>query len=203
MKQLNSILMVLTMAVGLNLVTPNIVCAATQREVDEALNYLKSQSNSAQAHFDLAMLYAKSPNLMEAWDLLKKIPNLDPTFADKMKAQLEPKLLEDPTNENYRFQLAFVYYFQGKKDLSMAQFEELVRLNKQDPWPLNYLAYLKSENNQYAECEKLIDRAAELDKDNAVTYFLRGQLEYQKGNYLGSAKAIATAIRLKREFRFK
>ena len=91
------------------------VLADTSRDELLVLEYMaEKKPNDPDAHFDLAMAYARTPILERGWDELQKVKALDPGYADKVVTMLEPLALENPDNVEAHWRLAFAYYAKGR-----------------------------------------------------------------------------------------
>jgi tetratricopeptide (TPR) repeat protein len=177
--------------------TPALAAVPTQSELDALRAQAAAHADSADAQFELAMAYARTPYLEAGWEALKRVNTLDPTFADKVVSRLEPKVALEPADAESRFRLAFAYYFQGKKELARAQFEQLVALTPRDPWAYDYLGFLQAEANLVDEAYKTWQQALTIDPNNAVAHYLVGQIYYRQGKFLQAAGEIANALKLR------
>lgn len=189
--------LLLPLACMLMLSSPVLAATATQADLDAARARVTQTPDSADAQFELAMAYARTPYLEQGWEALKRVNALDPGYADKAVAKYEAAIAADPSDVEAHFRLAFAYYFQNKKDEARAQMEQVVALAPQDPWGYDYLGFLIAEQNQSQldEPTKLWQKALELDPNNAVAHYLLGQVYYRQGKFLQAAAAIGSALK--------
>lgn len=171
--------------------------ATTQTHLEAARQAVAQHPDSPEAHFELAMAFARTAYLEQGWESLKRIQELDPGFASKVVERYEARVVEAPQDPEARFRLAFGYYFLDKKDQALGQIEQLIALRPQDPWGYNYKGFLLAEQNRIDEAYQQWQRALTLDQDNAVTHYLIGQVHYRQGRFLQATKAIAQALRLR------
>lgn len=171
--------------------------ATTQTQLEAARQTAAQNPDSPEAHFDLAMAYARTAYLEQGWESLKRIQELDPAFAGKVVERYEAQVAAAPQDAEARFRLAFGYYFLDKKEQALGQIERLIALRPQDPWGYNYKGFLLAEQNQIDEAYKQWQRALALDPNNAVTHYLIGQVHYRQGRFLQATQAIAQALRLR------
>lgn len=175
----------------------------TQAQLDAARAQAQSNPDSAEAHFELAMLYARTCFLEEGWEALKRVNTLDPAYADKVVERFGAVTEADPQDLDSRFRLAFGYYFQGKKELAHQELERLAALAPRDPWPYNYLGFMVAEQNHLDLAQQYWQRALALDAENAVSHYLIGQIHYRQGRFLQAAQALGKAVSLRAGSRLK
>lgn len=189
--------LLLPLACVLMLSSPVMAATATQADLDGARARVEQTPDSADAQFELAMAYARTPFLEQGWEALKRVNTLDPTYADKAVAKYEAAIAANPADVEAHFRLAFAYYFQNKKDQARAQMEQVVALAPQDPWGYDYLGFLVAEQDQthLDQPTKLWQKALELDPNNAVAHYLIGQVYYRQGKFLQAAASIGNALK--------
>lgn len=181
--------------------------AAADTSLDE-LTVLQQRAKdlpaSADAHFDLAMGYARTPLLEKAWGELQKVKDIEAGYADKAIAQFEPLVAENPQNIEAHFRLAFAYYFKGwqaanpvTRALAKSEFEHILTIDPKYVWALNYLAYLTYEDGKLDEALALAKRATEADSQNAVAHFLVGQGLLKLKQPFAAAMAFTRAMQLR------
>jgi tetratricopeptide (TPR) repeat protein len=176
----------------------------TQAELDAARAQAANTPDSADAHFQLAMLYARTCFLEQGWEELKRVNVIDPAYADKVVARYAPLAPTGPlvgaataADPGAYFRLAFGYYFQNKKDLARQTFAQYVGLAPDDPWGYDYLGFLYAEQNQLDAALQLWQKAVALDPNNAVAHYLIGQVFYRQGHFIQAAQSLTTAVRLR------
>lgn len=183
------------LCIGL-MVTP--AFADTSKEEIELLKQrVQEQPQSADAQFDLAMGLARTSKLEVAWSALKKVNELDASYADKVIERYTPLVQENPQNIEARFRLAFGYYFKNQKDVARSQFGEIIEVDPNYVWAYNYLGFFDAEKGEVAKAMELWKKAIQIDPKNAVAHFLIGQAHYRNGQMKEAAAEIAQAMKLR------
>ncbi|MBU6427905.1 MAG: tetratricopeptide repeat protein [Cyanobacteria bacterium REEB65] len=156
------------------------------------------------AHFNLAMAYARTPDLEKGWDELQVVKKLDPAYADKVIARFEPLAAANPNNIEVLFRLAFAYYFKGYqvndpvyKAKAKSAFEAILAVDPKYVWALDYLAYLTYNAGDLDGALALARRATAADPDNAVAHFLLGEGLFKERQPLAAALEMAHAMQLR------
>jgi tetratricopeptide (TPR) repeat protein len=156
------------------------------------------------AHFDLAMAYARTPVLEKAWEAMQRVKELDQGFADKVIARLEPLAEQSPENVEAHWRLAFAYYARGRETgeeetmkRARQAFEQILQLDAGYVWAYNYLAYMTYEGGDLPGALTLARKAVELDSENAVAHFLVGQALLKQNQPFAAAFSLARAMQLR------
>ncbi|HBN09188.1 MAG TPA: hypothetical protein DD435_11265 [Cyanobacteria bacterium UBA8530] len=196
MKRMNKLSAILSASLFLGLALP--AFADTSKEELELLGQrVQEQPLNPEYQFDLAMGLARTSKLEVAWGALKKVNEMDPTYADKVITRFGSLVQTNPQNIEARFRLAFGYYFKNQKDPARAQLEEIILVDPNYVWAYNYLGYFFAEKNDLAKASELWKKAIQIAPENAVAHFLVGQAHYRNGQLKEAASEIALAMKLR------
>lgn len=179
--------------------------ADTSRDELLVLEYFAEQKpDDPDAHFDLAMAYARTPMLEKGWDYLQKVKVLDPGYADKVVARFEPIAADNPDNVEAHWRLAFAYYAKGRESGDAAAtakarsaFLKILDIDPQYVWAYNYLAYITYEQGDLPAAASLARKAVDVAPDNAVAHFLLGQALLKQNQPFAAAMSLAKAMQLR------
>lgn len=195
--------------------TPKAEIEALQRRVE-------AEPANPDAHFDLAMGLGRTVKLESGYTALKKVHDLDPTYADKVIARYKPMVEENKLNIEAQFRLAFGYFFKGYgfqldadaakgdpakvdalraesakyKGMARTSFESILEVDPKYVWGYNYLGFLFGEANNLDQALTVLKKGLEVE-DNAVGHFLIGQIYIKQGNMAGGVAEISTAMRMR------
>lgn len=168
-----------------------------QKEIGEKKAAVNKNPSDPQAHFDLAVTYAYTNNILEGWDELKKVNQLDPNFKKTAYKGYIAKVNASPADWKLRFRLAFAYYFNSKKKEAIEELENVLVLDPYNVWAYGYISLIYGE---MGEVDKAIEAArAGLKIDNlaAALHLLLAEGYYKKGDSWNGFWERATALRLK------
>lgn len=208
---------------SLTLTAPVWAVDTSREELQQLQERVDQDSTNPDVHFDLAMGLARTVKLESGYAELKKISELDPTYADKVIARYQPLVAENKQNVEAFFRLAFGYYFKAlnaqqtadslartdaekaheaalevakNKALAKQAFEAIIANDPQYVWGYNYLGYLLFEGG---EIDKGVEqwRKAITVEDNAVAHFLIGQAFIKQGNVKEAVPEMARAMQLR------
>ncbi len=156
------------------------------------------------AHFDLAMAYARTPDLEKAWAELKEVDQLDPAYADQLITKLKPLSQANPDNIEVLFRLGFAYYFRGfynhdaaDKAKARAEFQDILAVDPEYVWALDYLSYLTYDAGDLSGALDLARKATAADPNNAVAHFLLGEGLFKAKQPFAAALQMAQAMALR------
>lgn len=152
---------------------------------------------SADAQFELAMAYVRTPFLENGWDALQQVTILDPDYASKVVERYGLVIAAHPEDLEARFRLAFGLFFTGRREASRQQLEGLIARAPLDPWVHTYMGFLLNEAAKPDRAAVHWRRALVLDPTNAVAHYLVGQDHYRQGRIQLAAAALATAMKLR------
>lgn len=121
----------------------------------------------------------KNKDMAGALETLKKAEILDPNVAD------------------IHFHLATVYFDLNDLELASKHFKETIRLEPDNAFALNNLAYLFSQHDvNLDEALQLVDKALEKFPDNAAFIDTKGWILYKKADYAEAEVQLKKAIEL-------
>ena len=210
-------------ALVVTLAGPALATDTSKEEIKQLQDATDKAPTSPDAHFDLAMGYARTIKLETAYAELRKVADLDPRYADKVVTKYEPLFKSNPKNVEAAFRLAFGYYFKGlnaqqdadtlaKTDKAKADaasqdatkykaqarqaFQAIVEADPKYVWGYNYLGYMIAESGDLDQGEATWRKAIGVE-DNAVSHFLLGQALMKQGRIPEGALETATAMRMR------
>lgn len=202
----------LFMALGIALLaTPAVAADTSKAELQVLRQRVEAAPQDPAAHFDMAMGLARTSRLEEGLTSLKKVAELDATYADKVIAAYAPMVEENPQNIEAQFRLAFGHYFKGLNFQEQGQaeaakeaklrakkaFGHIIETDPKYVWGYNYLAYLLAEEGDLPTAVETLKKAIAVEPDNAVSHFLIGQAYFRQGNHKDAVLSIGTAMRLR------
>ncbi len=161
-----------------------------EAEVQRNETALGANPKSADAHFDLAMSYAYTGRVLEGWDVLKKIPDLDPGYAQKVVDKYSKLSQDDPKEWKYPFKLAFGYYFMDKKEKARDSFQEVIHRDPKSIWGRGFLAYMYVELGEFGKAVEACDQALAIDQRATGVYFVKAWALSKKGDIPGALDSI-------------
>lgn len=209
--------------VALTFMTPAAWAVDTPKaEIEELQRRVAAEPNSPDAHFDLAMGLGRTVKLESGYAELKRVHELDPTYADKVIARYKPMVEENKQNIEAHFRLAFGYFFKGYghqldadaakddaakaeafraesakyKAMSRTSFESILEVDPKYVWAYNYLGFMIGSDGNLDQAMTLLKRGLEVE-DNAVGHFLLGQIYFKQGNVPAGLSETTTAMRLR------
>lgn len=168
-----------------------------QTEVQEKKAAVVKTPNDAFARFDLAVTYSYTNHILESWEEIKKIPDLDPSFKKKGLIFYIEKVTENPQDWKLRFRLAFALYFNGRKAEAIEQFKNVLIIDPYNVWAYGYISLAYGEMDKIDEAILWAKKGIKVDRFVAALHLLLSQGYYRKGdNWSGFAEAAET-LRLK------
>lgn len=208
--------------VALTLMTPAAWAVDTPKaELEELQRRVATEPNSPDAHFDLAMGLGRTVKLESGYAELKRVHELDPTYADKVIARYKPMVDANKQNIEAHFRLAFGYFFKGfglqldadaakddaakaaltaesvtYKGMSRASFETILEVDPKYVWAYNYLGFMLGSDGSLEQALAMLKRGLEVE-DNAVGHFLIGQVYFKQGNVPAGLAETTTAMRMR------
>lgn len=149
-------------------------------EVKQNKAILDKNPNSDDAQFELAMSYAYTGQIMEGWNMLKKLPK---SYSKDVIAKYEPMMRDNKTDWKAPFKLAFGYYFAKKKQDAIPLFEESYRRNPKNVWALGFIAFVKGDLGQTDEAIAVCKEALKQEPNATAIHFLLAEGYRRKGQY--------------------
>ena len=168
-----------------------------EKEIAQKEKVVKQSPYHPHAHFDLAVTYGYSNKILEGWDELKVVNELDPKYAPIALRKYDRLVKRHPKDRKLKYRLAFALYFNDQKREAFAQFKQLTEEDPKDIWPLGYMATIMGEQGNYAESIILIQRGLEIDSDVAAFHLLLATAYFNTGERWKGVKESAEVIRLK------
>lgn len=194
----------------------------TKAEIEQLQKQVEADPASADAHFDLAMGLGRTVKLESGYTELKKVHELDPTYADKVIERYRPMVEQNKQNIEAHFRLAFGYFFKGYtyeldanaakddpakadslraeslkyKEMAKTSFRSILEVDPQYVWAYNYLGFLFGSDGNLDQALTLLKQGLAVE-DNAVGHFLIGQVYFKQGNVPGGLAETTTAMRMR------
>jgi tetratricopeptide (TPR) repeat protein len=154
-------------------------------------------SPSADTAFELAMSYAYTGQIEKGWATLKKIETYDRDYAPKVVKKYSELTAARPREWKNHFKLAFGYYFENKKSMSIQCFRQVLEIDPKQVWALGFIALIKGDQGHLDEAVSIAKQAIQMEPNSAALHFLLGAGYLKQGNYWGLAAETVTVGRLK------
>ena len=145
---------------------------------------VKKSPNNPDARFNLAMHFAQTGWVEQGWRQLKQIPKLDPDYAKKKEIDLFNEIQKDPKNWDLHFKIAFAYYFNNKKSLSLASFLKAQHLNPNQAWVMGFVALVYGDKKNYKKTIYWTKKALKLEPHGTALHYLLAKAYKESGHYL-------------------
>jgi tetratricopeptide (TPR) repeat protein len=168
-----------------------------QKELNEKKAIVAKNPNDPQAHFDLAVTYAYTNNILEGWDELKKVNQLDPDFKNKAYKMYISRVNAAPSDWKLRFRLAFAYYFNSKKKEAIKELKNVLILDPFNVWAYGYISLIYGEMGEIDQAIEAAKAGLKIDSLVAALHLLLAEGYYKKGDSWNGFWERATALRLK------
>ncbi|MFA5839933.1 MAG: hypothetical protein WC890_04665 [Candidatus Margulisiibacteriota bacterium] len=159
--------------------------------------YAKQHPNDPEAQFELAITQGYTNNLIDGMSSLKKVNNIDPTFKTKALNVYFKRVLENPNDWKVRFRMAFVYYFNDKKESAIREFNNVLILDPYNVWAYGYMALLYGDMGQIDKAIALTKKGLSIDSNVAALHLLLGEGYAKKGNGSAAMSERIEAFRLR------
>jgi tetratricopeptide (TPR) repeat protein len=166
-------------------------------EIEENQWLVKVHPEDAQSHFDLAISYAYSNKIEDGLNELKKVDQLDKTFAPKAVKIYSRKARLFPDNWKIRFRYAFALYFNGKKKEAITEFQKIIKQDPKNVFSYGYIATIYGEMNELDKAVEYAKKAIEIDSNVAAIHLLLGAGYYKKGDPSKGLAETMEALRLR------
>lgn len=180
-----------TLAATWEMVTPQIL--------ENLKKTVKNQPLNANAHFNLAIAYAKTAYMEKSWAEFKKTHDLSPNFYMQQVNYYHKKVVKNSFDINARFCLTFGYYFTQRRKLAILEHEKILNIEPKFIWSYNYLGYLLKEDGQLNKSMEILEKGIKLDSNNAMTHFFLGQTYYSLKKFDDALVEISLAMKLKKD----
>lgn len=168
-----------------------------RKEVQQKEEALRKNPNDPFAKYDLAVTYSYSNKILEAWNELKTLPEMDPAFKAKALKYYADKVIEDPGDWKMRFRYAFALYFNDFKGESIQQFKYVLVSDPYNVWAYGYISLAYGDMNKIDKAIEWAKKGIKVDTLVAALHLLLSQGYYKKGDNWGGFREAAEALRLK------
>jgi tetratricopeptide (TPR) repeat protein len=166
-------------------------------EIEEKQWLVKVHPNDPQYHFELAITYAYSNRIEDGLNELKKVDEIDDTFAPKALQSYSKKARLFPNDWKIRFRYAFALYFNNKKKDAIKEFEKIIKMDPKNVFSYGYIATIYGEMNDVDNAIDYAQKALEIDSNIAAIHLLLGTAYYKKGRPGPGFQETFEALRLR------
>jgi tetratricopeptide (TPR) repeat protein len=166
-------------------------------EIEENQWLVKVHPNNPQYHFELAITYAYSNRIEDGLNELKKVDEIDKTFAPKALQIYSKKARLFPNDWKVRFRYAFALYFNNKKKDAIKEFEKIIKQDPKNVFSYGYIATIYGEMNKVDETIDYAKKALDIDSNVAAIHLLLGAAYYKKGRPGPGFQETFEALRLR------
>jgi tetratricopeptide (TPR) repeat protein len=166
-------------------------------EIDDKQWLVKVHPNDPQYHFDLAITYAYSNRIEDGLAELKKVDEMDDTYAPRALVYYSNKVRLFPDDWKLRFRYAFALYFNGKKKDAIAEFQKIIKQDPKNIFSYGYIATIYGEMNNVDEAIEYSEKALAIDPNVAAIHLLLGAAYYKKGRPGPGFQETFEALRLR------
>ncbi len=156
---------------------------ALMNEVRSNLLLVDANPTYANTVFELAMSYAYTGQIEKGWATLKKVPNYDPDYAPKVIEKYSKLIESDPTNWKYHFKLAFGYYFLKKKEMTISQFDNVLKIDPKHIWAMGFKAVVLGEIGKEDETVVICNEDLLIEPQATAIHFLLAEGYRRQGRY--------------------
>lgn len=153
--------------------------------------------HSADAQFELALAYARTPFPERAWEALERLQALDPRYGRRLVEHYGPVVASRPADLEARFRLAAGCWLLGRRGEARQHLQAIVAASPREAWALVYLGWVLAEARQNERAVSLWQQAVAVEPENAVAHWLLGQALQRKGQRGRAATALRTALSLR------
>jgi tetratricopeptide (TPR) repeat protein len=149
------------------------------------------------ARFDLAITQAYTNNILDGWNELRKVNELDPNFKNQCYKIYEKKVIADTSDWKLRFRLAFAYYFVGRKAEAIRELKNVLVLDPYNVWAYGYISLIYGEMNEVDKAIEAAKSGLKIDNMVAALHLLLAEGYYKKNDAWNGLWERTTALRLK------
>jgi tetratricopeptide (TPR) repeat protein len=150
-------------------------------EISDKQWLVKVHPNDPQYHFELAITYAYSNMIEDGLNELKKVDEMDKTFAPKALKMYSKKARLFPNDWKIRFRYAFALYFNDKKTEAINEFKNIIKMQPKNVFAYGYIATIYGEMNDVDSAIDYSKKALAIDSNVAAIHLLLGSAYYKKG----------------------
>jgi tetratricopeptide (TPR) repeat protein len=166
-------------------------------EISDKQWLVKVHPNDPQYHFELAITYAYSNMIEDGLNELKKVDDMDKTFAPKALKIYSNKARLFPNDWEVRFRYAFALYFNGKKTDAINEFKSIIKMQPKNVFAYGYIATIYGEMNDFDKSIEYCKKAIDIDSNVAAIHLLLGSAYYKTGQSGPGLQETFEALRLR------
>jgi len=166
-------------------------------EIDDKQWLVKVHPNDPQYHFDLAITYAYSNRIEDGLAELKKVKELDESYAPKAMAYYSKKTGLFPDDWKLRFRYAFALYFNDEKKEAIAEFQKIIQQDPKNVFSYGYIAVIYGEMGNVDDAIEYAQKALDIDSNIAAIHLLLATAYYKKGRPGPGFQETFEALRLR------
>lgn len=152
-----------------------------KNEIEDKQWLVKVHPNNPQYHFELAITYAYSNKIEDGLKELRKVDEIDKSFAPKALKIYSKKARLFPNDWKARFRYAFALYFNNKKKEAIKEFENIIKIDQKNIFSYGYIATIYGEMNDVGNAIEYSKKALEIDSNVAAIHLLLGTAYYKNG----------------------
>ncbi|MFA4967276.1 MAG: hypothetical protein WC624_03555 [Candidatus Margulisiibacteriota bacterium] len=171
------------------------------KELQQEINIKKAAMAKApkdpNARFDLAITYAYTNNIIDGWNELKKVNDMDPNFKNIAYKIWAKKVIADPGDWKVRFRYAFALYFNGNKQEAVKELKNVLISDPYNVWAYGYISLIYGEMGQVDEAIEAAKKGLKIDDRVAALHLLLAEGYYKKGDSWNGFMERTTALRQK------
>ena len=168
-----------------------------KNEIEDKQWLVKVHPNNPQYHFELAITYAYSNKIEDGLKELKKVDEIDKSFAPKALKIYSKKARLFPNDWKARFRYAFASYFNNKKKEAIKEFENIIKIDPKNVFTYGYIATIYGEMNDVGSAIEYSKKALEIDPNVAAIHLLLGAAYYKNGQAGMGFQETFEALRLR------
>lgn len=169
----------------------------SQAEIAALVARAAEAPHSADAQFEVAMAFARTPFPERAWEALERVNALDPDYAVRVMERYGASVEADPNDLEARFRLAVGFYFRGRREAARQQLQQITWRQPKNAWAHTYLGWLQTEQGHLDQAVGSWQKALSLDPNNAMAHWLIGQAHFRKGRSGQAAEELKAAWSLR------
>jgi tetratricopeptide (TPR) repeat protein len=168
-----------------------------QKEITEKKAAVSKSPKDANARFDLAITYAYSNNILDGWNELKKVNDLDPGYKSIAYTLWAKKVIAEPGNWKVRFRYAFSLYFNGKQQEAIDELQNVLILDPYNVFAWGYISLIYGEMDQVDKAIEAAKKGLKIDDRVAALHLLLAEGYYKKGDTWNGFWERSAAVKLK------
>ncbi len=166
-------------------------------EISDKQWLVKVHPNDPQFHFELAITYAYSNMIEDGLNELKKVDEMDKTFAPKALKIYSKKARLFPNDWKVRFRYAFALYFNNKRNEAIIEFKKIIKMQPKNVFAYGYIATIYGEMNEVDKAIEYAKKALDIDSNVAAIHLLLGSAYYKNGQSGLGLQETLEALRLR------